>query len=149
VNRSIWVIMVLGFLTVVVMVVAMLATLRSFGDSPASNATKLALGIRSEFHFEAVGTAVRMDGIKNYLSISYETHADSKFDQAAQTREMDKVAAFAFSKVDPTERKNLDEIRIRRSEVHGRGCFQQSYVAAHVVPIPGRSGGPPSPFKPQ
>jgi len=149
VNRSVWVIIILGFLTVVILVIAMLGALRTFGDSPQSNATKLALAVKAEFKFESVGTAVRDEGMKGALFVQYETHADSKFNQEAQLREMEKVALFASSKLDIGERKRVDEIRVRRTEIHGRGCFKQSYVSNHVQPNPNRGGMlPPSPFRP-
>jgi len=150
VNRSVWVIIILGFLTVVILVIAMLGALRTFGDSPQSNATKLALSIKGEFKFESVGTVVRDEGMKGALFVHYETHANSKFNQEAQLSEMEKVALFASSKLDIGERKRVDEIRVRRTEIHGRGCFKQSYVANHVRPNPNRGGIlPPSPFRPQ
>ncbi len=148
-NRSVWVIIILGFLTVIILVVGMLGALRQFGESPHSNATKLALSIKGEFHFESVGTVVRDEGMKGHLLVHYETHADSKFNSEAQLREMEKVALFASTKLDIGERKRVDEIRIRRTEIHGRGCFKQSYVANHVLPNPHRgSVVPPSPFRP-
>jgi len=147
-SRSVWVILILGFLTVVILVIAMLGALRQFGDSPHSNATKLALAIKGEFHFESVVTGTRNEGVKGFLIIHYETHADSKFNQEAQTGEMQRVAQFAAGKFDASDKRNIDEIQVRRTEIHGRGCFQQSYVATHTLPNPHR-GAPPAPFRPQ
>ena len=148
-SRSVWVILILGFLTVIVLVIAMLGALRQFGDSPHSNATKLALAIKGEFHFESTVTATRNEGMRGFLVIHYETHADSKFNQELQIGEMQKVAQFAAGKFDASDKRNIDEIQVRRTEVHGRGCFQQSYVATTSVPNPHRAGPPPSPFRPQ
>ena len=141
-SRTVWSIVIIGFLTAVFLVVAMFFLFKEFGQSRYSSATKLAQGIRSEFHFDSVGTATDSlpapEGMKNVLLVQYETRADSKFDVSAQNQEMDKVAKFAAEKSDPFERKRIEEIRIRRTEIHGRGCFQQSYVSDRSVPNPYR-----------
>ena len=142
-NRSIWSIVVIGFLTVVFMVMAMLVMFQEYSRSPYSSSTKLAISIRNEFHFESVGSGTKDEGPRHLLVIQYETHANSKFDTSVQTREMQKVAEFAAEKYDPIERKRIDEIRVQRTEIHGRGCFQQSYVADHSIPNPHFNPLPP------
>ena len=137
-----WSIAIIGFLTLVFMMMAMLVMVRQFNQSPYSNSTKLALKIRGEFHFESVGTGLRYEGLRRYIIVQYETHADSKFDQAAQTREMQKVAEFTAQNADSDERKRADEIRVQRAEVHGRGCFQQTFTAGHAIPNPFRDPNP-------
>ena len=137
-SRTIWSIVIVGFLTVIILVMSMLLMLKQYGDSTYSSSTKHALAIRNKFAFESVGTGTRDDGARCFLLIQYETHADSKFDLSAQMREMQKVAEFAVEKLDPAERKRFDEIRVRRTEIHGRGCFQQSFVANHSLPNPHR-----------
>lgn len=139
-SRTVWAIVIIGFLTAIFLVVAMFFMLKQFSQSPYSSATKLSQTIKGEFRFEGVGTATQMtptvDGPKNVLLVQYDTHADSKFDLDVQNREMDRVGKFAVENTDRSDRPRFVEIRVRRTEIHGRGCFQQSYVSDRVVPNP-------------
>jgi hypothetical protein len=138
-NRMLWSIVIIGFLTVVFLVLAMWVMLGQFGASPYSSSSKIAYSIRGEFHFESVGTATRYEGLKNVFLVAYETHLNSNFNLAAQNAEMQKVAEYAATKFEPGDRRRVDEIQVKRTEIHGSGCFQQSYVAGHSIPNPYRN----------
>jgi hypothetical protein len=146
VNRSIWFIAVAGFLTAIILVVMMLFMLKRFGDSPLSKTTRVAQFIRSQFHFDSVGANLEAGTLKTVLNVHYETKIDSKFSTDFQNAEMKSVAEFALTKVDPFERRSIDEVRVQRAEVRGGGCFQRTYLADYTVPNPYR--GPTVPGVP-
>ena len=152
-SRTLWSIVVIGALCLGFMIVAWLLVLKGYNESSYSTATKLALAIKNEFHFESVGTTTQVtstvEGLKRVLMVQYDTHADSKFDVDVQNREMDRVGKFAVESSDRGDRPRFVEIRVRRTEIHGRGCFQQSYVSDRVVPNPFHiPPGPPPPRQP-
>jgi hypothetical protein len=142
-SRTVWSIVIIGFLTVVFLVMAMFLVLQKYNESSYSSATKLAQGIKNEFNFESVGTATDVlptsEGLRSVLLVQYDTHVDTKFDVTVQKQEMEKVARFAAEKSDAGDQKRFFEIRVRRTEIHGRGCFQQSYVSDHTLPNPFRA----------
>jgi hypothetical protein len=139
VSRGLWTIVILGFVTIVIMVVSLLLVLKVFRDSPSSAYAKLALAVRGEFHLDSAGARILPESQKTALAIYYETHADSKFSLDAQNEEMKAVAIFAAGKLEAFDRKNVDEIRVRRTEVRGSGCWQRTYVSELIVPNPLRT----------
>lgn len=142
--------MILGFVTIVIMVVSLLVVLKVFRDSPSSASAKLALAVRGEFHLDSVGARIVSETQKTAVSIYYETHADSKFSADAQNEEMKAVALFAAGKLEPHDRRTVDEIRVRRTEVRGSGCWQRTYVSELAVPNPLRGmPGTAPPFPPK
>lgn len=149
-SRSLWTIAIIGFITIVILVITFLFMFKRFGDSPYSKGAKISLAIRDEFHFDAVGTGTVAETQKTAFLIQYDTRADSKFNLAAQNQEMQAVAVFAVGKLEPLDRKNVDEIRVRRTEVRGSGCWQRSYVTDLTVPNPLRGApGTLPPFPPK
>lgn len=131
----------MGFIAVVILTITMMFMLKWFGDSPLSRNTKIAVSLKSEFQLEAVGTDIRAGSQKTVLLVHYETKADSKFSLAAQSQEMKKIADFAAGKLEPLDRRKVDEIQVRRTEVRGRGCWQRSLVSDEVFPNPARNAG--------
>ena len=137
-NRSIWYIAVTGFLAAGILTVAMLFMLKRFGDSPLSKGTRISQFVKSQFHFDSVGTDVQPGTQKTVLFIHYETRIDSKFSTEFQTNEMRAVAEFALTKIDPFERRSIDEVLVRRAEVRGSGCWQRTYTGDVTVVNPYR-----------
>jgi len=143
VNRSIWTIALIGFISAVVLTGGMLLILWQFRDSPLSKTTKIAVSVKSEYRFDSVGAELQPGAQKTALVIHYETRTDSKFNSDFQVREMKAVADFAAGKAEPFDRRMIDEIRVRRTEVRGSGCWQRNYVSNNTFPNPYRGQVPP------
>jgi hypothetical protein len=142
VNRTLWTIAIFGFISVMSLVIAFLLVFKSFGESPYSSGAKVAVAVRDEFHLDAAASAILHEAQKTVLVVQYQTHADSKFNLAAQNQEMQGVAVFAAGKLEPAERRKVDEVRVRRTEIHGSGCMQRSYVTDLAIPNPLRNADP-------
>jgi hypothetical protein len=150
VSRTLWTIVTLGFVAIVVLVVSFLVVFKAFRDSPSGSTAKVAVAIRGEFHLDSVGARMIPGAHSTALAIYYDTHTDSKFSVDVQNEEMKAVAIFAAGKLEPLDRRSVDEIRVHRSEVHGSGCWQRTYVSDLTVPNPLRGmPGIPSPFPPK
>jgi len=133
----------MAFITIVLLVVGMMVSLMQFQrGSPAVKLVKLAEQIRNEFKVENVGADVRIEPMPGHLRITYLTRVDTKFDSTVQNQEMWKVAEFAIKKYEGSDRPRLGEIQVSRSESHGSGCFQQTYVAHVTVPNPYKGKAP-------
>jgi hypothetical protein len=139
VSKTLWSVLVMGLMSALLLTVAMMFGLSAFQQSPAGARSKLGEQIRTEFSFAAAGADVQVYAQPSRLNISYETHQNSRFDVAVQNAEMQRVAEFAIGKVEPRTRVKIEELRVVRTEVHGRGCFQQSYVSALTFPNAQRS----------
>ena len=138
-SRTLWTIASLGFVTVVLLTISFLVVFKSFRDSPSSQNAKLAVAIREEFHVDAVTARIVSETQKTALLVQYETHADTKFSVDAQNEEMKAISIFALGKLNAFEQKRVDEVRLRRYEIHGSGCFQRTYNADLTVPNPFRA----------
>ncbi len=137
----------MGFLAVILMLLFMLFGLNELGQSPAANRVRLAEGIRAQFKFESVGAGVADEPGKRVLRIGYTTLQDSKFDVSVQNREMQGVAEFAAKTYNESDRKFIDEIRVRRTEIKGSGCWQKSYPGEFAMTNPFKANEAPfSPF---
>ena len=149
-GRSIWTIAIFGFIATLSLVIAFLFVFKRFGDSPLSSSTKVAIAVREEFHFDVVGSTTSTEPQKTALILRYDTHLDSKFNLEAQHLEMKAVALFAAGKLEPIDRRKTDEIRVRRTEIRGSGCWQRTYVTDLTVPnLLKGIVGPPPPGLPQ
>ena len=135
-SRSLWVIAVMGFVAVMIVVVAMLISLTMFQQSPASNRARLAQEITNQFGFPAVGADVRDILGRTVLVVIYETGTDSKFDEKIQKAEMAKVAAFVEGKYDGKDRRSILEIRVRRKEIRTRGCWGRTLENSFSIENP-------------
>jgi hypothetical protein len=138
VGKSVWVVLSLGAVAALLLVVAMMASLSQFKDTPAAMRTALAASIQNEFQFIATGTEVRNQAEKSWLRIVYEAKPskDIAFSKEASDAEMTRVAQYAIEHYKGRDRTVLDEIRVYRSETHGRGCFQSEYKADLAIPNP-------------
>lgn len=141
----------MGFVTITLLIVGMMISLMQFQKgSPAVKFVKLAELVGREFKVDNVGADVRMDPAPGNLRITYLTRVDSKFDTSVQNAEMRKVAEFAIKNYEGSDRHHLGEIQVVRSETHGSGCFQTTYVARFTLPNSykgkGMPHGPGGPF---
>jgi hypothetical protein len=128
-SKALWSITIMGFLTVVCMLIAMLFGVNQLAATPASNRIKLAAGVKDQFHFDVVWAEVFDESPKKILRVGFTTSKDSRFNTDFQNQEMKSVAEFASKAYDSNDRKYIDEIRIQRTEVKGNGCWQKSYVS--------------------
>lgn len=130
--------MVLGLMTALLLSVAMMFGLTALEQTPAGYRSKLSEIIRAEFPVDQIGTEVRMEPKPARLLVTYITRVDTKFDVSVQNAEMQKIGEFAIGKYQGRDKVWIDEIRIVRTEIHGRGCFQQNYTAALTIANPHR-----------
>lgn len=146
-SKSVWSILILGVVGFALASIVMLALLSGFGGTPAGSRAKLAESIRTQFGLAGVTTMVRDEGGMRHLLVSYDTTRDSKFDTIAQEREMEHVATFAGEHYDGSDRRQIVEVRVVRTEIKGSGCWQESYVSNGTYPF--KSPPPPEPPAPE
>ena len=140
-SKSLWAVAVMGSLTLLLLVAGMVLSLDQFTvSSPAVKWVKLAEQITHDFKLDTTAAEVRIGLPTSSLRVAYVTHEDSKFDLSAQNAEMEKIARFAIGKYEGSDRRKIDEVQVTRSEIHGRGCFQQTYVAHFTLANPFRMG---------
>ncbi len=147
-SKTIWVVFVMGIVALALLMVGLLATISEFSESPAGARARVAQGIRNRFGFESANVRVALEGRKKILLISYETRQDSKYDIALQQREMKEVVGHAVSKYEERDLREIEEIRVTRTEVKGRGCWENRQVARETYPNPARTAPDPFRFQP-
>jgi hypothetical protein len=132
VGKSVWVILIFGFLTAIILTLGMLMGLSTFEESPLSRQTKLALTLKEHFSLLSVGTEQLEEAEGRILRIVYEAPPLKKptVVEAART-EMETVARYAMTRLPAVERKRIHRVRLKRVETLGRGCFQNTYVQSH------------------
>ena len=106
---------------------------------------KLAELITAEFKAKNVAVRVNLTMPPGLLKISYLAAIDSNYNLSVQNAEMEKVARFAAQNYKGKDLRYIGEVRVSRTEIHGSGCFQQTYVADFTMPLPRRSAGIPAP----
>jgi hypothetical protein len=157
VSKTVWLVVVMGLVTAMVLAFGMMISLSQFQEVPAAEWVKLAESTTHEFKLENVSVRVNLNSVPSVMRIGYLTRADSKFDLTQQNVEMEKIANFAVQNYKGREMGQIDQVQINRSETHGSGCFQQTYVANFTLANPrlrtgpGNLPGPPGrpPFPPR
>jgi len=124
----------MGAICMLALSMGMMVSLGQFQEIPAAEWVKCATAISNEFNFENVVVKVNLRNPPSSMKISYVTKESSKFDSSAQNVEMEKVAQFALQNYKGKDLTRIDQVEITRSEIHGRGCFQTTYVANLTVP---------------
>jgi hypothetical protein len=124
--------------TLLLVSIAMIISLAQFQETPTVEWVKLAEQISGEFKAKNVSVRVNLNMPPGLLKVSYLAGLDSNYDLAVQNAEMEKVARFAAANYKGKDQKYIGEVRVNRTEIHGSGCFQQSYVADFKYPIPRR-----------
>jgi hypothetical protein len=130
-----WMISIMGLVTLMAMAMGMAVSLGQFKEAPAMEWVRLSELIAREFKAEQVGVKLNQR-LPAAMVISYSSLIDSKYDLSLQNAEMERVANFAIKNYKGREQTRLDEIQVTRSETHGRGCFRQTYVAHFTLPNP-------------
>lgn len=151
-SKSVWLIAVMGLLTMLVLAVGMAMSLGQFQDVPAVEWVRLSESVAREFKADHVTVKISLQKNPSTMALAYSSLLDTKFNLSVQNTEMENVAKFAIKTYKGKEQTMVDEIQITRSETHGRGCFQQTYVAHFSLPNPlKRTDRPPFPgsFDPQ
>ena len=135
-SKSLWSILVLGFITVVLMVIMMLFSLAAFRGSPAANRAKFTNQIRERFRFPEVAANVsEMEG-QLVLRVEFLSATDSNFSDKIMTDELERVASFAQYSYDGTDRRLITQLRVRRAEVQGSGCWSRTLEREITVDKP-------------
>jgi len=150
VNKSVWVIICMAAVTTVALVMGMMLSLNQLQEVPAADWVKLAEATTARFNLEKVSVRVDLMGRPTSMQLSYLTKADSKFDTSLQNAEMERIAQFAVDTYKGKDLHLIENVLITRSETHGSGCFQETYVAKLTYvntrrTQPSRFGLPPSP----
>jgi hypothetical protein len=154
VSKSVWLISMMGLLTLLVMSVGMAISLGQFQEVSAVEWVRLSESIARQFKAEHVGIKVNLRTLPSAMIVSYSSLVDSKYNLSLQNAEMESVANYAIKNFKGREQTMVDEIQVTRSETHGRGCFRQTYVAHFTLPNPlrrtiDRAAFPGMPYDPR
>ena len=126
-------------MTALALTVGMMVSLGQFTETPAIEWIKLAEALTKEFNLQNVSVRVNIANRPTSMRISYLTRTDSKFNLSVQNAEMENVANFAVKNYRGRDLTAIDQVQVTRSETHGSGCFQQTYVATFMLPNPIRT----------
>lgn len=137
-SKSVWFVLSMGLVSMLVLAVGMMMTLGQFQETPAAEWVKLAELIGREFKANPVSVRVTQHTFPVAIVINYTSLQDSHFNLSAQNQEMESIAKFALSNY--KERRRIEEVRLTRTEIHGRGCFKQTYVSYLTVQNTTRGG---------
>ena len=137
-SRTVWTIAIMGTITLLLISIAMMFSLSQFQETPSGDWVKLAEQISAEFKAQSVAVRVNFAMAPGFMKISYVAGIDSKYDLASQNAEMERMARFAIATYKGKDMKYVTEIRVNRTEVHGSGCFQSTYVSNFTLPVPRR-----------
>ena len=146
-SKSVWIILCMGVITILALSMGMVVSLGQFQEVPAAEWVKIAAAIAEEFKFQNVTARVVFRGdAPSALKVAYTTKPNADFDSSAQNVEMEKVAKYAVDNYKGKDLRKIDQVEITRSEIHGRGCFQTTYVANFTYAIPKKTS-PDFPFR--
>jgi len=140
-----WTIAIMGTSTLLLISIAMMLSLTQFQETPSGDWVKISEQISSEFKAKSVAVRINFAMAPGFMKISYVAGIDSKYDLASQNAEMERIARFAISNYKGKDMKYVTEIRVNRTEVHGSGCFQSTYVSNFTLPVPRRQLEVPAP----
>ena len=151
-SKSIWVIIILAAITALMLSLGMMISLGQFQELPEAEWVKLGEAVTAEFKLEKVGVRVSIHESPSTMHLNYLTKADSKFNSSVQNAEMERIAEFAAKTYTGKDLYLIEKVKVTRSETHGSGCFQQTYVATLTYTNPNRTpppnrrmGAPPYP----
>jgi hypothetical protein len=135
-SKSLWSILVLGFITIVIMVVMMMFSLSAFQRSPASNRAKFSNLIRENFSFPEVGAGVKEADGQIVLRVEFLSALDSNLNDEVINDELERVAAFTQERYPDSDRRMITQLRVRRTEVRGSGCWSRTLEREMTVDRP-------------
>jgi len=142
VNKTIWYIVIFGILGVFVLVLGMTLSIEGLPAVDAGKHVKLAETVRAQFQFQSASVGVSLEGAKKFLWVGYQASKSANFDLSAQNREMEAVADFTTANYPGTDKSSIQEIRVTRNELRGRGCWQRTDVARFAKENPFPPAGP-------
>ena len=126
----------MGLLSMLVLSLGMMLSLGQFTESSASEWVKLAELTGRQFKAKPLSVRANLQNTPRIMVITYSSLVDSHYDLSVQNTEMENVAKFALQNY--SQAKKVDEVQVTRSETHGRGCFQQTFVSHFNYPNPNR-----------
>jgi len=126
----------MGLLSMLVLSMAMMLSLEQFKETSASEWVKLAEVTGRQFKANPISVRVNLRSTPRTMVINYSSLVDSHYDLSIQNTEMEEVSKFALQNY--SQAKKVDEVQVTRSETHGRGCFQQTFVSHFTYPNPNR-----------
>jgi len=126
----------MGLLTMLALSMGMMLSLGQFTETSASEWVKLAELTGRQFKAKPISVRVNLRNTPRIMVITYSSLVDSHYDLSVQNTEMEDVAKFALQNY--SQAKKVDEVQVTRSETHGRGCFQQTFVSHFTYPNPAR-----------
>ena len=135
-SKSLWSIVVLGFITIIILVIMMLFSLSVFQGSPAFNRAKFSNLVRERFNFTEVGAEVKEVVTKLLLRVEFLSSIDSNFNDEIMNEEMERVADFARRSYDGKDRRMITELRVKRVEIQGSGCWSRKLEREMTVDRP-------------
>lgn len=155
-SKAVWTIVIMAAITALVLSLGMMISLGQFQELPAADWVKLAEATTAEFKLEKVSVRVSLSESPTAMHLHYLTKQDTKFSSTIQNAEMERVAEFAVKTYTGRDLYQIEKVLITRSETHGSGCFQQTYVANLTYTNPRRTppqgirriGGPSFPPRP-
>jgi hypothetical protein len=140
-SKSLWSIVVLGFITIILMVLMMLFSLSAYQGSPAAKRVRFSNLIRETFGFTEVGAGVKEANGHLTLNVEFLSPVASGFKDEVIKGELEKVADFAQKRYDGTDRKIITRLLVRRTEIQGSGCWRRTLEREMTVDKP--FTGPP------
>jgi len=126
----------MGLLTMLALSMGMMLSLGQFTETSASEWVKLAELTGRQFKAKHISVRVNLRNTPRIMVITYSSLVDSHYDLSLQNTEMEDVAKFALQNY--SQAKKVDEVQVTRSETHGRGCFQQTFVSHLTYANPNR-----------
>lgn len=146
-SKSLWSIVVLGFITVIMMVLMMLFSLSAYQGSPAANRAKFSNLVRETFGFTETAASVREAGGHLVLRVEFLSPVESRFNDDVMKAEIEKVIDLAQRRYDGSDRRMISRLLVRRTEISGSGCWQR--VLEREMSVDKPFSGPPRPLAPR
>jgi hypothetical protein len=136
VGKTVWVVAGMGLLSMLALSMGMMLSLGQFQETSASEWVKLAEMAGRQFKAKPISVRVDLRSTPKIMVIAYSSLVDSHYDLSVQNTEMEDIAKFSLQ--NNSQAKKVDEVQVTRTETHGRGCFQQSFVSHFTYPNPSR-----------
>jgi len=131
----------MGLLCMLAMSMFMMLSLGQFQETSASEWVKLAELAGRQFKAKPISVRVNLKSTPKSMVINNSSLVDSHYDLSVQNSEMESIAKFSLQNY--SQAKKVDEVQVTRSETHGRGCFQQTFVSHFTYPNPNRQEASP------
>jgi hypothetical protein len=126
----------MGLLTALALSMGMMLSLGQFTETSAAEWVKLAEQAGRQFKAKPISIRVDFRNTPRKMVITYSSLVDSHYDLSLQNKEMEDVAKYSLQNY--SQAKKVDEVQVTRSETHGRGCFQQTFVSHLTYANPDR-----------